>query len=118
MDQETGLILSREHEDDGVPGASLLSGKAERPGTAQPGKDSGGSYPCVQIPQKGSKEDRDKAFSVVLMDRTRDNRHELKYRKLQLNIRKKFFTIREIQVSQGSCGLHPWRNPKPSGTRP
>lgn len=86
MDQEPGLSLSRVHEDGGAPGASVLPGKAERAGTAQPGKDSGGSHPCVQIPLKGSKEDRDKTFSVMLMDRTSDNRHELKYRKFQLNI--------------------------------
>lgn len=55
----------------------------------------------------GSKEDRDKTFSAVLMDRTRHNRHEFKYRKLQLNITKKFFTIRKTQVAQGGCGLHP-----------
>lgn len=44
MDWETGLSLLREHEDDGPTGAPVLPGKAEIAGTAQPGKDSGGSY--------------------------------------------------------------------------
>ncbi|KAK4827464.1 LOW QUALITY PROTEIN: hypothetical protein QYF61_018257, partial [Mycteria americana] len=42
----------------------------------------------------GCKEDGARLFSVVLSDRTRGSGHTLKRRKLCLNIRKRFFTVR------------------------
>jgi len=42
----------------------------------------------------GCQDDGAKHFSVVPSDRTRDNRHKLKHRKFQLNMRKNFFTFK------------------------
>jgi len=46
---------------------------------------------------------------VVPIDRTRENRHKLKYRKLHLNIRKNFFTMREGKHWHRLWSLHLWR---------
>ncbi|GAB0182427.1 hypothetical protein GRJ2_000708000 [Grus japonensis] len=42
----------------------------------------------------GCQEEGARLFSVVPSDRARGNRHELKYRKFRLNMRKNFFTLR------------------------
>jgi len=60
MDRETGLSVAKDSENDEGAGACLLSEKAERAGTVQPGEGSGGSY---QTPHKDSKECRDRIFS-------------------------------------------------------
>jgi len=42
----------------------------------------------------GCQEDGTRLFSLVPSDRTRGNRHKLKYGKLRLNMRKNFFPLR------------------------
>lgn len=41
------------------------------------------------------KEDWNRLFPVVPGDRTRENRHKLKYKKFQLNVRKNFLNVKE-----------------------
>jgi len=47
-----------------------------------------------QYLQGGGQEDGARLFAVVPSDRTRGNGHKLKQRKLHLNMRKNFFTLR------------------------
>jgi len=51
----------------------------------------------------GCKEDRNRLISVILSDRTRGNRHNLKHRRFPENIRKKHFTV---SMTEHWHGLH------------
>lgn len=64
----------------------------------------------------GSKDNRDRLFSMVPSDRTSVSGHKLKHKKFHLNIRKYFFTMRLLNTGT-SCpgwlwGHHPWRYSK------
>jgi len=59
---------------------------------------------------EGSKEDRTRLFSVVTGDRTGGNGYKLKYKKFNLNFKKRIFTIRmNNRLPREVESLHPWR---------
>lgn len=51
-----------------------------------------GSYQCIKIPA----EDGGRLFSVVASDKTRVNKHKLKYSKSHLSLRKKCFYSEDV----------------------
>lgn len=62
----------------------------------------------------GCKEDRSRPFSVVPSDRTGGTGHEVKYRKVPLNMRKHFFLLWRCLRTHTGCprrlqNIHPWR---------
>jgi len=52
---------------------------------------------CINTWRSGNWEDRAKISSVLSSDRTRGNRHKVKYRKAHSNIRRNFFTVRVVE---------------------
>ena len=69
---------------------------------------------------EGSKGDKARLFSVVPSERTRGNGHNLKYRKIHLNIQKHIFIVTVVNAGtdcpERLWRLHPWRYTKPEWT--
>jgi len=88
--------LVQGHRDDLVLGAPLLWGKTERAGTVRLEKRRlRGNFSNVHKYLQGwYKDDRSRLFPVVSSDRTRGHGHKLKPRRIPLNVRKHFFTVR------------------------
>lgn len=58
-----------------------------------------------KYPRKGGKEDGVKLFPVVPSDRTKDNGHKLRHRKIPLNITKDFLSEMVSKHQQRDSGI-------------
>ena len=92
----TGESPAKGREGEEGTGASLLRGEAERAGTVQPGAEQAQGHligVCKYLEGR-CRGDGARLFSVVPGDRTRGRGHQRAHRRVPLNIRKHFSTVR------------------------
>lgn len=94
-----------------LKGLEHLTWKKQKVGNAQPGQET--LSICLH-----TQRDIINSNSVMPHDRTRGNRHKLKFRQFQLIIRKLFYSEGSQALLTGCpgtvCSLHPWIFLKPS----
>lgn len=74
----------------------------------------GGSFQCIQKPERRLERRQDKIFTEISSDKSGGKGHKLSHRILPLNLRKPFFPVRVTEPHRGCLR----EVEKPSGSAP